>query len=86
MKGIHSIVPTPFQDKIGRSCLHIAAEANQTEAVNIIVNMYGITVNCLSTKGQNPLHYAAREGHEVLIRQLIALGVEVNARDQVSSK
>jgi len=44
--------------------LHIAAESNAVDSVNLLVSKYNANVNALNYLGETPLILAAKYGHK----------------------
>ncbi|KAI6646908.1 Ankyrin repeat domain-containing protein 16-like [Oopsacas minuta] len=68
-------------DKLGRTALHIAAEAGTNECIYLLLTKTGLCVNSKANNGMTPLHYAMRERHEAAVSTLLALGADIAIKD-----
>ncbi|XP_074645482.1 ankyrin repeat domain-containing protein 16-like isoform X2 [Tubulanus polymorphus] len=70
------------EDKLGRRCLHIAAESGRQAALSCLIQEYNVDINTPSRVGQTALHYAAKEGHAALVSHLMRNGSDVEKIDR----
>ncbi|GKZ68714.1 hypothetical protein AnigIFM60653_005377 [Aspergillus niger] len=69
--------------KAGDSYLHLAADANQLRAVQLLLSkMSKDTVFAANESGYTSLHYAAISENTSIIQQILATGIDVNAKDR----
>ncbi|XP_056604783.1 ankyrin repeat domain-containing protein 16 [Triplophysa dalaica] len=69
-------------DVLGAQPLHQASVTAQEAALSFLVRNLSIDVNARATKLElTALHYAAKEGHTGTIKNLLALGADLHARD-----
>jgi len=69
-------------NKNGVGLLHVSAEANQPEIVEVLVKRYQIDINQRSELlSFTPLHWAAREGNLPVVKTLLGLGADPNIKD-----
>lgn len=61
-----------YADKNGKSLLHMTDQVGIAETLIVM----GAAVNLQDKDGLTPLHYAAREGNEALVQQLIIGGAD----------
>lgn len=61
--------------------LHSALSNPNNAAVAQLLIGYGADVNATQAQGYTPLHFAASNGLESIVRNLLALSVDRNARD-----
>lgn len=59
------------RDQMGRSAIHFAAQAGNTESIDFLLDECRININCESGDLSRPLHFAAREGHCKIILHLL---------------
>ena len=55
----------------GQSALHIAAETNNVDLINILVDEGAANLQCRDKNGNTPLHLAATAGHHNAVRTLL---------------
>jgi ankyrin repeat protein len=70
-------------DEYGRSALHVACTMGEADIVMMLVTGtggVGADIHARSSFGLSAAHYAAGLGHDQLLRQLIFMGADVNAR------
>ena len=60
------------------SALHDAVKANDSSAVRALLDRKGENVNVTGRFGRTPLHIAAREGLESMVRLLLQYGADAN--------
>nr|XP_002127560.1 ankyrin repeat domain-containing protein 16-like [Ciona intestinalis]XP_009861904.1 ankyrin repeat domain-containing protein 16-like [Ciona intestinalis] len=78
-------------DSMGRNCLHIAAEANQSVSIQHLVESYNCDINERikvenGFKGQTALHLAYKADSVEAVECLIKLGADVSALDNTGRK
>lgn len=69
------------QDDDGNSPLHIAAESNEVESVERLLQM-GAKVNLQNGEGNTPLMVACSEGHQDVVEVLLRAGSETSLRNK----
>ena len=74
---------TDILDKLGRTVLHIAAQAGSHESIHVLSKGSDVCVNARASHGLTPLHYAMREGHESAVGILLTLGADDSIQDSV---
>ena len=65
---------------MGRTCLHVAAQAGALAALTCLVNIHRLDVMTVTVSQMTALHCAAKEGHIATVRWLLEQGVPVNDR------
>ena len=71
-----------IKDQYGKTSLHIAAQAGDTNAVQAL-SQAGADINTRDEFGTTPLIEASRCGHDQIVRMLIQAGADVNACNQL---
>lgn len=67
-------------DALSRTALHIAAWAGHVKVVAVLAEA-GASVHAEAMDGMRPVHFAAANGHEECIKELLKHGSKVNVRD-----
>uniref|UniRef100_A0A8C5LKS8 Ankyrin repeat domain-containing protein 16 n=1 Tax=Jaculus jaculus TaxID=51337 RepID=A0A8C5LKS8_JACJA len=71
------------EDSLGAQALHRAAVTGQDEAIKFLVCDLGIDVDVRTRSAQlTALHCAAKEGHTDTVKTLLALGANVDSKDE----
>src|SRR2546423_596576 len=60
--------------------LHVAAFTGIRQFVDLVLDKWDVNVNTKTSSGETALHWAARNGHEGVVRRLLEHGADVNAR------
>lgn len=68
-------------DNLGRSSLHIAAEANAVHVIRYLIDECNCDKELLDKWQQTPIFLAVREGHLQATRLLIDLGAKLHVKD-----
>lgn len=68
-----------MHSQLGTSPLHVAATNNHNETCDALINA-GISKNARTKVDRTPLHFAAYEGHESIVRLLLQHECEVDAK------
>ena len=74
---------TDILDKLGRTVLHISAQAGSHECIHVLSKIPEVCVNARSSQGLTPLHYAMREEHGSAVSVLLTLGADMSRQDSV---
>ncbi|KAM4712197.1 ankyrin repeat domain-containing protein 16 [Anableps anableps] len=70
-------------DVLGVQAVHQVAVTGQEEVLRFLVLDLGVDINQRATDLQlTALHYAAKEGHATVIKTLVELGADLQARDK----
>lgn len=74
------------RNRIGLGCLHVAAEANQADALLHLFS-YSLDINAKvevdgMCKGQTPLHFAFKENNKDTINAIKSLNANENLKDE----
>ncbi len=69
------------RDEFGMTALHWAVAQNYEELVQDLLNNYKLDLNVQDNEGNTPLHYAARNGNDVIFQVLLAHGANINTRN-----
>ena len=71
------------RDKLGRQCIHVAAQSGSLLSLRFLVDEMKIDVqNATDLSGMTALHIAAKEGHDETVRFLLEAGSEINSQDK----
>jgi ankyrin repeat protein len=62
----------------GNTALHMASEAGHMSVVKYLVERQGEDMDCLNSGKETPMHLAARNGREYLIKVFIENGANIN--------
>ena len=68
------------KDKLGNTPLHMAADRNQTEEAQLLVDV-GAPVDAENKNGMTPLMVAAARGNIEIVQALLAKGASVTKTD-----
>ena len=71
------------RDWRGATQLIRAAVGNDLERVRQLVRLGCPNVNAEDTGGSTALHFASRDGHEAIARELLAQGADVNIKENI---
>ncbi|XP_065336569.1 uncharacterized protein LOC135937349 [Cloeon dipterum] len=75
---LKKVIDLGFKNLEGRSHLHLAAEWNDNEALQIWKNLGG-DLNIRDKTGSTPMQVAAEKGNFKFVEKLVELGADVNA-------
>ncbi|GAB4813781.1 hypothetical protein N2152v2_000827 [Parachlorella kessleri] len=73
------------RDSKGRTALHAAAQQNQEQLCQQLIDTHNCDVNAQDTEGDTPLALAAFAGHEPIVDLLLARGADANRHAQGSA-
>lgn len=62
----------------GATCLHIAAYNGHISIINLLVKEYHVSINTQTSIGSTALHYAVGRGLLEAVKELLALGAQVD--------
>ena len=68
-----------LSDNDGKTPLHLAAQQGHRRIIQLLADKAG-TLTPRDADDETPLHKAARSGHVKVVKELLSLGVEVNAQ------
>jgi len=68
----------------GRNLMHMAAIGGDIEVINLF-RTYGVALNSVDDKEQNPLHYAAKYRRIGACVYFASLGIDPNSRDEAGN-
>ena len=69
----------------GDSPLHIAVRSGQVEDVRNVLDQELVSVNCLNSKHETPLHLSCSLGHKDIVVLLIAFGADAFIKDSADN-
>ncbi|XP_028406323.1 ankyrin repeat domain-containing protein 16-like [Dendronephthya gigantea] len=71
------------RDKLGRQCIHIAAQSGSLSSLKFLVDTEKVDVqNGTDFSGMTALHVAAKEGHDNVVSFLLENGSRINSKDK----
>jgi len=68
------------RDKLSRTPLHLAAWAGHAKVVALLIER-GANINAEAIDGIRAIHFAAQNGHETCVKELLKARSKVNVRD-----
>ena len=68
-------------DKYGRTVAHYWAHSGDIQLGHFLFSLQNVGFDIKDSFGRTPLHYAIIEGHEDIVKALIAKRVDLNAKD-----
>ncbi len=69
-------------DKSGNTLLHVATEKRKVEMVVALLERDNVEKNAINVAGNTPLHQAAIDGDQIIIRCLLKAGADPTLRDR----
>ncbi len=81
MNQMEWAVPIDYQDELGNSMLHVAAQNGNKRLIKMLLRR-GVQINAANLQGQTALHYAFGYGYEDVGEYLVKRG----ANDAIRNK
>lgn len=75
-------VNSHFRDKHDQTCLYYTVREGKYNTSEYLIKQCNLPVNEKDIYGQNPIYYAAREGHLELCKLLVENGTDINLEDK----
>ena len=76
--GVNSFL----KDKHEQTCLYYTVREGKYNTSKYLIEVCGLPINERDIYGQNPIYYAAREGHIKLCELLVEKGTDINLEDK----
>ncbi|CAD5118479.1 unnamed protein product [Dimorphilus gyrociliatus] len=74
-------------DNLGKSCIHIAAQANQADVIKHLIKHHNVDINAQTTVGlSTALHIACKEHLKNIVKTLLELGANPALEDSRNRK
>ncbi len=73
------------QDELGRTPLHLAAEAGDLSKINLLCDDYNANIEAQDNFGYTPIFFATQSGKLNVVSLLLYYGANINAQDMYGS-
>ncbi len=74
-------VPIDYQDELGNSLIHVAAQNGNKRLIKVLLRR-GAQINSANLSGQTPLHYCYGYGYEDVGAYLVKRGADDSIRNK----